>query len=313
MKKMKQGETLPDADNVEIVDESSVPTSNKSVRFKRGLILLFLALLVGGIAYVLTPFLLPYLTKASIVQEDEIISVNENFKTEEVVVPLAAEEENAPLAPLTQEEKETLSVDQEKDDTVVEEKNVLPEPVKVEKAVVSEQKTQQVRIPLVKVIQLYDAFQKGAECRSLLEELIVLSKDNPEMEKNLMTLLGICLENPLSEQMQQAFYKDKKRAILRILQSENPTWTAYLKMIPYSIVDIYKKNVLSDAPMDVLYAIQNAVEDNKFSQVLKLIAKLPENVQPALYDLQQCALREVTIANTLQNVIQTLAQGEEDE
>jgi len=285
--------------------------TKKSVRVKRLVILIALLLLTGSVSYVVTPFILPYLSSTPLVHEEEVVSVEEaafvepaqSSQSEQEVV----EEIVEPVEPESEPVIEAIPVEEEKT-SVIQEQEKQPEnlpslrPQKISS-----------KIPLLKAMQLYEAFQKGEECRPLLEELIALAEDEPEMGKKLMALLRFCLENPFPQQMKEAFYDDKKRAILRILQSENPIWTAYLKMIPYTVVDIHKKGVLSDAPMDILYRIQSAVDANQFSLVLDLIAKLPENVQPALYDLQQCALREVAVYQTLQDLIQTLAEGVENE
>ena len=65
--------------------------------------------------------------------------------------------------------------------------------------------------------------------------------------------------------------------------------------------------------MDTLYRLQAAVEGNDFSQIIELINQLPDNVQPALYDLKQSAIHENTIYQVLQNLIQTLATGGNNE
>ena len=166
---------------------------------------------------------------------------------------------------------------------------------------------------LMKIIQLYEAFQQDGQCRPLLEKLITLSELHPVIQSSVNELLTICLENPISEQIQTAFYKNKKRAILRILQNTNTPMMSYVKALPYLIFDIRKKDAFDDTPMDTLYRLQAAVEGNDFSQIIELINQLPDNVQPALYDLKQSAIHENTIYQVLQNLIQTLATGGNNE
>lgn len=308
-----EGETQP----------NTTQSKRKSVSFKVIIWTLVLLLFTGIASYFITWLVLPRLSNVPVPDEDEIVSVqyiDDIDLTLDTPAPAdTIEPPTTEIKPISEPAPEITSENETAKDTpqpnVVEQEMALPEaqsPV-MAKITPDETKAQphSSQISLLKLLQLYEAFQKGKECRGLLEELILSSKNDPRIEKSLMNLLHICLENPMPQQLQQAFYKDKKRAILRILQNENPNITAYFKMIPYTLLDISKKDPASNEPMDVFYRIQNAVEANQFSQVLELIAKLPENAQPALYDLQQCALREETIYRTLQDLIQTLIPGSE--
>ena len=319
---MQQKPTPQEADpSQEVQDEPKAQGANKKKRprhFKASLFLILFLLLVGGISYAITPLLLPYFSETPILQPDEVISVElpEITATEQITqnssldeIDLPSTEEN--LNEIEQADEAAIVPPEQLPKTEPEQKKsvlFIPQnqPATQEVPVTEKKQTQlQQKSSLLKAIQLYESFQRGGECRKLLEELMAIS--DIQAQKSLKELLPICLEHPLPQQMQQAFYKGKKRAILRILQSENTIIISYLKMLPYIVFDIYKKDPNTDTPMDVLYSIQNAVEQNQYTQVLELIDKLPENVQPVLYDLQQCALREVTIYKTLQNLIQTLA------
>ena len=307
-------------------ENSATPSKkHKARKLKKSVLLVLFLLLVGSASYVLTPLFLPYLADTPEINQDEIISVpaqNESLNDigevllETNETPTDTENSQEQMHPVIEEQNNEPTVMQSEEVAII--KPALPEPVipklndnaqtldKVTPPV--KESTQTVQTPpLLKVIQLYESLQQGTDCRPLLEELMSLASITPTAEQSLKELLPICLEHPLPQQIQQAFYKNKRRTILRILQNENSALASYLQMILYTIFDIRKVNPSSDTPMDLLYSIQNAVDQNQFELVLKLIDQLPENVQPALFDLQQCALREASIYQTLQNLIQTLA------
>lgn len=167
---------------------------------------------------------------------------------------------------------------------------------------------------ILKAIQLREAFKTGDQCRPLLEELFALPNKTEEVEKALVNLLQICLDRPIIGQMQEEFKRAKKRTILRIFQSQYPTYLAYLKVLPYFVADIYHKNPTGDTPMDVLNRLQDAVYTDRPHLVLKLIPELPENAQATLYEVSQYALQEDQLYKTLNQLIKTFSmQGGNNE
>ncbi len=315
----------PNAEQKVLETEEQLPCADsqitKSHSGKTLFALIVFLILVGGISYYLTPIFLPFLSKTPVVKEDQVISV------------VSKSDKLAPASDGSILEKNV--VETETDNSAPTPAVILPDPTaKIEVASpefqtdtnptvsainlneadsilpkTEDKKTARQNDLLLDVVQLYETFQQNGQCRPLLEKLISLSELNPIVQNSINELLTICLENPLSEQIQTAFYKDKKRAILRILQKENTPIIAYLKMIPYTFLDIHKKGTFGNTPMDILYHIQNAVQANHFSKVLELIDQLPENVQLALYDLRQCAIHENTIYQILKDLLQTLAKG----
>ena len=178
-----------------------------------------------------------------------------------------------------------------------------------------QKKTKQTRpiYPVLDAIRLYNAFIEGEDCRPLLEELIKLPNKPPKMDETLMNVLQFCLNRPLPDQMQEAFNKSKKRAILRIFQNTYPAYLAYLKTIPYLLMDVRKKEPAGNTPMEILDQIADAIDTNHPHQVLVLIEKLPPNVQSILYDLKQYAAQEEQLYQSLDSLMQLLFQGDENE
>ena len=164
---------------------------------------------------------------------------------------------------------------------------------------------------VLKAIELKEAFKNGGECRPLLEELVAMPNKTPEMDQALVELLKACLDRPISGQMQQAFHSAKKRAILRIFQNNYPTYLAYLKALPYFLANVRKKNPTGDDPMDMLDRIQNAVDADHPQLVLKMIPKLPQNVQATLNDVTQYAEAESHLYKTLNQLMKALFDGED--
>ena len=316
-------------DNDDVKESVHQPQKRSKTSKRKKVISLILFLLVAAAtSYVITPFVLPYFADSSVVDQDEIDSTL--LRADELpAVEASPAPEATPPAPESSNQEEILEIKSEQPQsdihapsqaTEVLQEIVEPQPVLQQIVLkptrphqsILKHKAPRAASLLFKVVQLYEAVQNGQNCRPQIEALTHLNTQ-PELANKLLDIMPVCLEEPLPTQIKQAFYKNKKRAIWRILQKDNTTFGASLQMIPYVIFDIQKKVVSDpDAPMDVLYQIQNAVEANQPSQILDLIGKLPENVQAALYDLQQAALRQTTIQTTLQELIQTMAtQGGE--
>ena len=326
-KKINPDESNQTESTAETIVSSDTEHEDKSHTFRNILFLIFFLLLVVGGSYYLTPLLLPYLSESSVIKQDEVISVEVSETETPVIVAddystviqpeIAIEESNLPEESQAEMPLTPSGVVLMPEQPVP----ILPKPdtntyntpsVNIQSQPVTPKSAAQDTL-LIKVIQLYEAFQQDGQCRPLLEKLITLSELHPVIQSSVNELLTICLENPISEQIQTAFYKNKKRAILRILQNKNTPMMAYVKALPYLIFDIRKKDAFDDTPMDTLYRLQAAVEGNDFSQILDLINQLPDNVQPVLYDLKQSAIHENTIYQVLQNLIQTLATGGNNE
>ena len=164
---------------------------------------------------------------------------------------------------------------------------------------------------VLKAMELRDAFKNGEECRPLLEELVAIPNKSAEIDQALVNLLQACLDRPLSDQMKQAFYQARKRAILRIFQAKYPTYLAYIKTIPYLLANIHKKHPGTNNPLDILDRIQNAVDQDHPQLVLTLIPELPENVQATLNDVARYAEAESSLYKTLNYLMKALFDGEE--
>ncbi|MBQ4472145.1 MAG: hypothetical protein II942_02745 [Alphaproteobacteria bacterium] len=183
-----------------------------------------------------------------------------------------------------------------------------PEPVQPQPVV--KQKPLSITHPVMKVMELKEAFQNNGQCRPILEELMAMPEKTPKMDRALMDLLQTCLDKPLKGQMKETFNAAKRRAILRSFQSENPSWTAYLQALPYLLADIHQKNPTDDTPLSILDRIQNAVNADKPVAVLDLIPQLPQSVQAVLFDLQQSAQEEATLYKNLNQLMKALfAEG----
>ena len=230
------------------------------------------------------------------------------FVPEEPLI-IEEEEEDFDSFNLPEEEVEDENEEEEED---VEEIVEIPRNPRQSVTSLSYSPKATMNYSLLKAIELRDALKNGGDCRVLLEELIAMPDKTPEMDQALMDLLKSCLDRPINGQMKQAFYATKKRAILRIFQAQYPSYLAYLKALPYFLVDIRKKNPTTDTPLDILDRIQNAVEEERPQLVLTLIPELPENVQATLHEVTQLAVAEADLNKTLNQLMTALFVEEEN-
>ena len=256
----------------------------------------------------------------SAIQEDIPVFEEENTKTEplpsqEVVPPVVepvqipVTNEMKPVEPVISEEPTIEPISSPDSKTVTEPVQKNTEEQSIQKP------THTIPSPtLLKVMELKEAFQNDGQCRPILEELMAAPDKTPQLDRALMDLLQICLDQPLSGQMKQSFFKVKRRAILRTFQHKNPAWTAYLQALPYMIADIHQKTPTGDEPLDILDRIQNAVSEDKPSVVLELIPTLPQNVQTVLFDVQQYAETEANLYKNLNKLMHAffIKGGEND-
>ena len=243
------------------------------------------------------------------VQEDSFLEPEQSTEedTDEIImVDEIAEEEPQPVVETEPEPApEPVQIIVEPEPVVVE-----PEPAPVQPTPVAKKRPASMTYPVMKVMELKEAFQTNGQCRPILEELMAMPEKTPEMDRALMNLLQTCLDKPLKGQMKETFDAVKRRAILRSFQSENPSWTAYLQALPYLLADIHQKNPTGDTPLNILDRIQNAINADKPVAVLDLIPQLPQSVQAVLFDLQQSAQEEAALYKNLNQLMKALfAEG----
>lgn len=321
MTKEEKNETAIKNETAEV--KSKPQKASKSKKKGTWLYLIFMLLLAAGsgvAVYYTTPLVLASLApqKPLIIKTVPQAKAHEApvVKTEPVDKPIFEDISLVQEEPIAEQEVEVVLpeihieeqfVPPEVSGSVMFQPEPVPQPAPVQQPA----PRKPVNYSVLKAIELRDAFKNGGECRPLLEELVAMPNKTPEMDQALMELLRTCLERPIAGQMQQAFHAAKKRAILRIFQANYPTYLAYLKALPYFLANIRKKNPTEDTPMDILDRIQIAVDDDRPQLVLKLIPKLPENVQATLNDVTQCAEAESALYKTLNQLMKALFDGEE--
>ena len=119
----------------------------------------------------------------------------------------------------------------------------------------------------------------------------------------LNNLSPYCLSNQSAiKNVKDAFLKNKKKALIVYYKENNPTWIAYLKAIPASLVEIRKINPTEDTPKDLIYKAQNEIDSQNISKAIDLITKLPLTMQQKMTDFY----REAAIYNRAKNSIDQL-------
>ncbi len=312
----KKKKEIEPQENVISEETADVPTSeataktlapNKKKRFKKFLFFLIIcALISAGFAFYITNTASSNDLEMEVNGDSLAIEIAEEAIDEqdsdlpiplEEIVPNISETPEDDIEIIKEEIQETPSVTNEIEEIV------QPEPVVSQKSQSGDTISDN---SLTLILELKDAFKNGENCRPLLEKLIAKPDLSPELERKLVWLLQICLEPNLNKQLASAFSAQKRTALLRIFQIQYPTYIAYLKLIPYFLVDVRKLNPTGHGPIDTLDKIQNAIQTNQPELVLELLSQLPKSVQSTFYDVKTLAQAQIKLDEELNHLMQLM-------
>lgn len=146
-------------------------------------------------------------------------------------------------------------------------------------------------------------FLTEENCYEDYQKLLNVSNKTFLANDVLNNLSPYCLSNQSAiKNVRSAFLKNKKKALIVYYKENNPSWIAYLKAIPASLIEIRKINPTKNNPKDILYSAQNEIDSQNISKAIDLITKLPLTMQQKMTDFY----REAAIYNRAKNSIDQL-------
>ncbi len=146
-------------------------------------------------------------------------------------------------------------------------------------------------------------FLTEESCFNDYQKLLNTPNKTQEALNVLNDLSPYCLTNQQPvDNVREAFLENKKRALIVSYKEKNPSWLAYIKAIPASIIEIRKVNPLKNKPKDILYKAQNEIYRQNVSKAVDFINQLPLSMQKEMKDF----FREAAIYTRAKNSIDML-------
>ena len=162
---------------------------------------------------------------------------------------------------------------------------------------------QEIGFSLADALLFKEHFLTEESCFEDYQKLLNTTHKTTLTDDVLNNLSPYCLSNQSAiKNVRDAFLKNKKKALIVYYKENNPSWLAYLKAIPASLVEIRKINPTEDTPKDLIYKAQNEIDSQNISKAIDLITKLPLTMQQKMTDFY----REAAIYNRAKNSIDQL-------
>lgn len=162
---------------------------------------------------------------------------------------------------------------------------------------------QEIGFSLADALLFKEHFLTEESCFEDYQKLLSTTHKTALTDDVLNNLSPYCLSNQSAiKNVRDAFLKNKKKALIIYYKENNPSWLAYLKAIPASLVEIRKINPTEDTPKDLIYKAQNEIDSQNISKAIDLITKLPLTMQQKMTDFY----REAAIYNRAKNSIDQL-------
>ena len=173
------------------------------------------------------------------------------------------------------EEPKTLKVAEPKPET-------KPEPAKVkEEKTAKEENVPEKVLPLSVALELRDKLTMGETCVGELS--LLMSEKLPEKAdktKILNALMAICTDVSAYEDLKSVFNQEKKDALTTFYRmTSSSKWTAYMKAIWTTLVDVRRLNPVKKRPKDIVSLAQNALNQYNVAEAIILIEQLPPEMQ----------------------------------
>ena len=173
------------------------------------------------------------------------------------------------------EEPKTLKVAEPKPET-------KPEPAKVkEEKTAKEEVVPEKVLPLSVALELRDKLTMGETCVGELS--LLMSEKLPEKAdktKILNALMAICTDVSAYEDLKSVFNQEKKEALTTFYRmTSSSKWTAYMKAVWTTLVDVRRLNPVKKRPKDIVSLAQNALNQYNVAEAIILIEQLSPEMQ----------------------------------
>lgn len=173
------------------------------------------------------------------------------------------------------EEPKTVKVAEPKTETRTE-----PAKVKEEKTTKEEIVPEKV-LPLSVALDLRDKLTMGETCVGELS--LLMSEKLPEKAdkaKILNALMAICTDVSAYKDLKNVFNQEKKDALTTFYRmTSSSKWTAYMKAIWTTLVDVRRLNPVKKRPKDIVSLAQNALNQYNVAEAIILVETLPPEMQ----------------------------------
>ncbi len=208
--------------------------------------------------------------------------------------------ENTPLAIDQKSDKNLLTTKTSTEDQHIETKTSETPLINLNEET---KNAQLIGFSLADALLFKEHFLTEESCYEDYQKLLNASNKSNLENDVLNNLSPYCLSNQSAiKNVQDAFLKNKKKALIVYYKENNPSWIAYLKAIPASLIEIRKINPTENTPKDILYKAQNEIDSQNISKSIDLITKLPLSMQQKMTDFY----REAAIYNRAKNSIDQL-------
>lgn len=173
------------------------------------------------------------------------------------------------------EEPKTVKVAEPKTET-------RTEPVKVkEEKITKEEIVPEKVLPLSVALDLRDKLTMGETCVGELS--LLMSEKLPEKAdkaKILNALMAICTDVSAYKDLKNVFNQEKKDALTTFYRmTSSSKWTAYMKAIWTTLVDVRRLNPVKKRPKDIVSLAQNALNQYNVAEAIILVETLPPEMQ----------------------------------
>ena len=136
-------------------------------------------------------------------------------------------------------------------------------------------------LPLSVALDLRDKLIIGETCTNELSLLV--SENLPkttDKTKILNALMPVCTDTSFYNDLKNVFNQEKKDALATFYRmTSSSKWTAYMKSIWTSLVDVRRLNPVKKRPKDIVSLAQNALEQYNIGEAIILVQKLPPEMQ----------------------------------
>ena len=177
-------------------------------------------------------------------------------------MPMESKEELLKIAPAEEPEKE-----------------IVPEPTAektAKKTIVSEK-----ILPLSVALNLRDKLIMGETCVGELS--LLMSEKLPEKAdktKILNALIPVCTDTSAYNDLKNVFNQEKKGALTTFYRmTSSNKWTAYMKAVWTTLVDVRRLNPVKKRPKDIVSLAQNALNQYNVAEAIILVETLPPEMQ----------------------------------
>ena len=136
-------------------------------------------------------------------------------------------------------------------------------------------------LPLSVALNLRDKLTMGESC---VGELSLLMSEkmpkNADKTKILNALFPVCTDTSTYGELKNLFNQEKKNALTTFYRmTSSSKWTAYMKAIWTTLVDVRRLNPVKKRPKDIVSLAQNALNQYNIAEAIILVETLPPEMQ----------------------------------